>query len=288
MAWRCLLMSLAAVAVAGLGPRAQLPSAARSSALRSAVFHCRLCAGDAAAADGAKPLKSYVEEIRKGKSALRRGLKAEGGVLSEDALALALGLSKLNPTSPDPASDADLWEGKEFRLLSSALPLLGAPPPLRQGETKLALESGAASLEMVVFEGAVGVADLLGNAARPIGDDLLCTPRLCSTRVADGRDSDFAAARADLRLQITFEKRSKDSLNVNVTKAGLSVTGRPGNAAMAAVAMASMAVQSRWEVAPDVDGVAAESERVLLRNGGDDSLAQGVLTILYLDQVSGA
>lgn len=257
-------MSLAAVAVAGLGPRAQLPSAARSSALRSAVFHCRLCAGDAAAADGAKPLKSYVEEIRKGKSALRRGLKAEGGVLSEDALALALGLSKLNPTSPDPASDADLWEGKEFRLLSSALPLLGAPPPLRQGETKLALESGAASLEMVVFEGAVGVADLLG--------------------VADGRDSDFAAARADLRLQITFEKRSKDSLNVNVTKAGLSVTGRPGNAAMAAVAMASMAVQSRWEVAPDVDGVAAESERVLLRNGGDDSLAQGVLTILYLDQ----
>jgi hypothetical protein len=87
--------------------------------------------------------------------------------LSEDGLALALGLAKLNPTAPDPAADSDLWEGCEFTLLSSALPLLGAPPPLWQGETKLRVEAGAATLEVQVLEGAVGAAKLVGAQRCP-------------------------------------------------------------------------------------------------------------------------
>jgi hypothetical protein len=131
-----------------------------TGALRSGVSSARLCA--ASDADVAKPLQDYVEELRRGKAALRRGLVAERGALSQDGLALALGLAKLNPTAPDPAADSDLWEGCEFTLLSSALPLLGAPPPLWQGEAKLRVEAGTATFDVQVLEGAIGAASLLG------------------------------------------------------------------------------------------------------------------------------
>ena len=240
--------------------------AACARSLRGTAAGVRLCADAAVpvAVDEAKSLKEYVAEIRTAKAALRRGLQAEGGVLSEDGLALALGLAQLNPTAPNPADDTDLWEGKEFTLLSSALPLLGAPPPLRHSGGRLRVEKGAATFELVIFEAPFGVAALLDDESKT--------------------DVDYASARANVRLRMIFKKNGAGTLAVQVAKAGIQITGRPGGGAMAAVAMASVAAESSWDLAPDADPADEAAERVLVRAGGVLPLAEARLSLLYLDQ----
>ena len=63
----------------------------------------------AAAALSTPTAGDFVRELRGAKTALLRGVAAEGGALSEDALALMDGLGRVNPSSPNPAADVDLW-----------------------------------------------------------------------------------------------------------------------------------------------------------------------------------
>lgn len=237
------------------GPPCRASPATSSRPRHSAARHC----------DAPKPLKTYVSEIRTAKAALRRGLEAEGGVLSEDGLAVALGLAQLNPTAPDPAADTDLWQGKEFALLSSALPLLGAPGPLlRQGDAKLRVEAGQAVLEVLVFEGPVGVGELLGQAGES--------------------DADYAVAKADVALRMDFERSGDDQLIVRVASASLRVRGRPNSAAIAGVVFASTQTGSSWALAPGSAPNDPEAERVLERPEGAP-LAEARISMLFLDQV---
>ena len=62
----------------------------------------------AAAALSTPTAGDFVRELRgaDGAAARRRG---RGGALSEDALALMDGLGRVNPSSPNPAADVDLW-----------------------------------------------------------------------------------------------------------------------------------------------------------------------------------
>ncbi len=63
----------------------------------------------AAAALSTPTAGDFVRELRGAKTALLRGVAAEGGALSEDALALMDGLGRVNPSAPNPAADVDLW-----------------------------------------------------------------------------------------------------------------------------------------------------------------------------------
>jgi hypothetical protein len=69
---------------------------------------------------------------------------------------------------------------------------------------------------------------------------------------------------------------------LTVKQAELTVAGRPGSGAMAAVAMASMAAGSSWQLAPGADPTSPDAARVL--TAGELPLATARLSLLYLDQ----
>ena len=66
----------------------------------------------------AREIPYDVAFLRGCKAALRKSLAVDSGLLSEDALAAVEALAAVNPSLPDPSSDADLWSG-EFELLTN-------------------------------------------------------------------------------------------------------------------------------------------------------------------------
>lgn len=65
-------------------------------------------------------LSAFVQQLRAVKAALRAGLRAEAGKVSEDALAVVDGLQGVNPAAPDPSADTDLWTGDWLLLTAQA------------------------------------------------------------------------------------------------------------------------------------------------------------------------
>lgn len=95
-------------------------------------------------------------------------------------------------------------------------------------------------------------------------------------------DADFAAARAQLLLRLAFNRSGDATLDLTVNQAELTVNGRPGSGAMAAVAMASMAAGASWQLAAGADPTSPDAARVL--QAGELPLAAARLSLMYLDQ----
>ncbi|KAL1522046.1 hypothetical protein AB1Y20_021691 [Prymnesium parvum] len=62
-------------------------------------------------------IKSFMQQVRRAKAAIRAALEKEGGIVSEDMECVVEGLHTVNPTAPNPAADIDLWAG-DFELLT--------------------------------------------------------------------------------------------------------------------------------------------------------------------------
>ena len=94
-----------------------------------------------------------VHFLRAAKSALRRSLEDEGGLLTEDALETIGVLSDVNPSAPDPSADYDLWSGTwEFHIAS----LVSGPLEQRGRGSVVVDESGELELHCSLALGATG------------------------------------------------------------------------------------------------------------------------------------
>lgn len=160
-----------------------------------------------AACDAQMPLVDYVHELKTAKAALRAGLPAEQGAVSDDARALLRGLAALNPTAPTPAADGDLWSGT-FDLLSAS-DALKALVGGRAAQASARLEcdgpradeppphclASRAALELHV-EGRDAVWLRFGLEVAAVGDAQLALR--CSTLSLEAAEGDLPAMRAAL------------------------------------------------------------------------------------------
>ena len=94
-----------------------------------------------------------VHFLRAAKSAVRRSLEDEGGLLTEDALETIKVLSDVNPSGPDPSADNDLWSGTwEFHIAS----LVSRPLEQRGRGSVVVEESGELELQCSLALGGTG------------------------------------------------------------------------------------------------------------------------------------
>ena len=173
------------------------------------------CAGLQIAARGmprhasprAEDIAVDVSFYRAAKTALRAALTEEGGLLSEDAIAMVEALAAVNPTRPDPSEDFDLWSGK-FELSSSSLSLAGM---VQEAVACISISKDDGALELA---GTLRATDgsrlrvVLSGCIEPTGDATLKLDRpalrLQGFEGTDGAGAAAMVAAVGAELALTF------------------------------------------------------------------------------------
>lgn len=127
----------------------------------------------------AEEIPVSVSFYRTAKAALRNALAAEAGVLSEDAAAMVSALYDVNPTRPDPATDADLYSGS-FDIASALSHSAGA------GKLTVDDDGGLQLSAAISEDGDATLALTVAGSVRPTADaELSMTVESVSLAAAD-------------------------------------------------------------------------------------------------------
>jgi len=142
---------------------------------------------------------NFAQQLRAAKSALKRGLKAEAGEMSEDAMALVEGLERVNPSAPDPTSDTEFWTGSFDVLTALASPLLhehelsqtGARVAVAEDQLSLTVDLQTSSPDV-----GLAIAQIAAQVTLEVVDDTMFALAVQSLRVVPASTAVCAPASA--------------------------------------------------------------------------------------------
>ena len=139
----------------------------------------------------------FAQQLRSSKAALARGLEAEGGVLSQDALALVEGLERVNPSAPDPTNDPEFYTGA-FRVLTVLSPPLLRAHELTQAAASVEVGGACCTLAVELAHASGEVALIAAEAELSAVDDVSFALALDTACVTPGGGAEGGVAAAAL------------------------------------------------------------------------------------------